>query len=271
MNMKLTLIVSLSLSFFGSQFSYATTYVDLETVNGSGVTSIRSIDVDTATGDTWNFSDTMPLISDSDPLPGETNKTIYGGMASTYDADVGNSDIALSYFGGNPALNIQVLRNTDVPVEKTGTGMLIWNQADFLNGGDSGTINFETNKASISVTHDFRNGQGELRYVVNQGGRYYVSDTTASTENDTVSTLSDLSAEKWATISTDNLYTIGSSFIDITLDDVRGVGIYFHLAGSGKRRAYMRLNDVKVDIPEPSTCALYLGFVGIAVLSRRRR
>ena len=202
----------------------ATTAVDLWWSTTNGNASARTPDSFTALSSTWNFSDTTKLITSTKG----TNATVYGGMAATWTtAQTNNYTPLLQWSVDVPGFKVRV--NPDIPATATATkGILLWKKADFLNGMNTNTVGFISGNsltADVGVT-----GSAELRFVVNQGGAYYVSDTNSTVAG--VFTI-DPTTTLWRTLSTDNSYTIGTTAVTLTLNDIQAVGIYMSGARTG--------------------------------------
>jgi len=236
----------------------ATLIVDL---NPPAITvNSRAAETSTTTERTWNFSDTTVLINSG----GGSNDKVYGGMTTGWSA-ASESATSVVRWLNTSVFQVQVLQGTANTFAK---GIVLWNQADFLNGADSQTVGFSAgdslsvNFAAIgATTRDFR-------FVVNQGGTYYVSNVNKTDATAGVFSI-DPAAVSWRTISTDGNYTIGGTASMITLDDVKAVGLYINASRTGNQ-TNIQFNDFQASvIPEPATIGM-LGLGGLVALMLRR-
>jgi hypothetical protein len=230
----------------------------------SGTTNSRAADSDTGTGDTWNFSSTTALIEDTTLQPGESNKRVYGGVITTWSASQSYAPNNRFLDGTTDFMQLQV--NPTSPASGTSAkGVWLWNKADFLNGFNTGTLSIGAGD-SLSLDLFQLSGGTTSRFVVNQGGAYYVSN--ASTATTGTFSIADLSTQTWAALNTTD-YTFGS-FSSVTLNDVQGVGVFFNLAPSGTNQSLFGISDFQLNVvPEPSVSLL--GVLGAFALLRRRR
>lgn len=189
----------------------------VQLVNYTGVTAngtMRPSDIDTDNGDTWNFSESVPLGTGS-----TTNSRIYGGMVTVWnDTNAGyepSFEMTTTY-----GFRVYVIP----PVLALGTsikGMLIWEKADFLSGS-SQPVHFAPGD-SITAVFGSPSGTADMRIAVKQAGQWYVSSTNATV----AATLSiDPTVATWRTITTDGTYTIGATASTLPLNDVQAVGVY---------------------------------------------
>ncbi|TVP82448.1 MAG: PEP-CTERM sorting domain-containing protein [Puniceicoccaceae bacterium] len=153
-------------------------------------------------------------------------------------------------------------------------GMLVWKKENFLNGFDAQPVQLNSGD-SLSITWtQIAATTVDVRFVVQQGGSYYVSNSGFSSlvaNNDLTTFSVDPAQTTWALIDTSD-YSIGS-FSSVVLADVEAVGIYFN-ASRANQQTIISFNDFKVvDIPEPSTFGILVGLaiLGLVVTRRRRQ
>ncbi|VGO12996.1 hypothetical protein PDESU_01550 [Pontiella desulfatans] len=204
----------------------ATVAVDFALDANAGVIPARAADSHTDFGDTWNFSDTVPLLDGGSlPVSGNTNAVVFGGMKAGWGTstnynpkfviDRANERLQLQINSGNPPHSME--------------GMLLWNQAGFLNGMDSKQVVFD---AESSMTVSFSAFNGTTRFAVQDGGTWYVSESTFPGTG--THTLNAPTSVRWAPVSTDGSYAIGS-FDSRSLMDIRGVGIYLEMTSQNNQ------------------------------------
>lgn len=212
-----------------------TLVVDYDPPVGTGSVWSRDADSDTLNGDTWNFSDSSALV----PSGGGQNDTIYGGLATTWsNGDYSPNLRHISNAGGS---RFQLQVNPGIP--SAAKGMLLWIKKDFLNGGDSAPVRFNTGASlSVNVTSSISASSRDIRFVVNQGGTYYVADTAKTTPDIELYAI-DPSATTWRTISTDGNYTIGSTPELLTLDDIRAVGLFVGIIRDNTQQIFLQFDD----------------------------
>ncbi len=182
----------------------------------------RAADTENTLGDIWNFSETVPLFDLSGT--GVSNARVYGGLRTSWDYNY-PTDYDPT-FQINTSGHIQLsVGPGGLPSTQTHTykGLYIWKKADFLSGatvqlglgaGDSISINISA--------HLPESAKRQVRYVVQQGANYYVSNT-AATDTGAYS-LSDFASETWAQLNT-STYTYGA-FQSLALTDIGAVGLY---------------------------------------------
>ncbi len=262
-------LVFVGLSLLACQFASAApvTIVDMTAVSGN--TNTRADDISGTTSSGVTFSDAVALL-DATLGSGESNLRIYGGTVFGYPDQAAYDAIFLK--------NTATFRYQNNAPTKTGTlsakGAWVWNQADFLGGYNTGTLSLGAGSSASASFTTFTSTTAEVRMLINNGGTYYVSNTSFGNSANSTITISDLTQETWATMSTDNNYTL-SAFSSVTMDNVKGVGIFFNNTRDNLQ-AQMNLSDfqfnyVAAAVPEPSTYAALLGLAALGFVAVRRR
>ena len=233
--------------------------VDFNRAGIGGNVNARTVTTSTLFGDTWGFSDTTALISEAYGV----NSTVYGGLITTWSL---SKDYSPLFRFNKPNFQVQV--KTGDLSDTTAKGITLWNQADFLNGADTGTLEFGNGSSLyVNLTAVVGNAR-DVRFVVNQGGTYYVSGTQTTANGAQAFSIADVTADTWAPISTTD-YTFGAVFSELTLDDVQGVGLYYDLQRTANISS-IKFNGFQADvIPEPATLGLVAAFGGGILFFRR--
>lgn len=253
-------IVMMTVLGMAAAVSRADLIVDYEPP-GSGGTSAP--DTQTTTGATWDFSDSTPMVT----ATSGQNGTVYGGVITTWS-------VAATYTPNFRHIStaLQSQTNPDNGSDTSEKGMWIWNKSDFLNGADSAQIGFtsgdEMRGGAYNLSLDDSN---EIRFVIKEGGVYYVSSWAKT--NDNVGFAIDPSASytDWAVISTVD-YTMGT-FTPKTFTDVEAVGIYYDIS-TAEGQSLVNFGDFKVNatvVPETNTVGLFILSGGFTILVRRIR
>lgn len=265
--MKKTAIGLLTVLFMALSAS-AALIVDFTPVDPGVNVNSRAADSDTTTGDTWNFSDSIALIASG----GGSNDRMYGGMVTTWSSPFTYAP-ALRHLGTTRVTQVQVYPSTTASYSTSAKGIFLWNKADFLNGTDSQTVVFSAGSLlSVNLT-TISAATRDFRFVVNQGGTYYVSNSNKTDATAGVFSI-DPSTVSWRTVSTDGSYTVGDTASTITLNDVQAVGLYINATRTGTgnlAQTNIQFNDFQaIAIPEPATIGM-LGLGGLVALMLRRR
>ncbi len=160
----------------------------------------------------------------------------------------------------------------------TSQALVLWDQSDFLNGGDGQTLAFDAS-ADTSVSIDFRRLDGDTRLVVRNDATYYISEVIMSAKGDysyagTEGALSWALYDPTANSGADfnSIPTVGYSAM--TFSDVSAIGIYSDGAGTDAESRFVTENALQFNlavIPEPSAYALLIGLTSLAYIARRRR
>jgi hypothetical protein len=124
-------------------------------------------------------------------------------------------------------------------------GMLVWNKADFLTGSVQ-TVTFASGDSLYLNITSWAASAKDVRFTINQGGVWYVSDSKIASGTAQSWTL-DPTISQWRTISTDGNYTIGGSAALVNFTDVQGVGIYLDTARDPAQQTQIIFNDFRAD------------------------
>jgi hypothetical protein len=252
--------------------TYANLIVDF-TSSPASVVSAAGKDVDTNGVDIWTFDDTSPLF---DGTSTGTNTRILGGVTTSWSTDV-------AY---NPP--VQLLTNGRLYLANNGSSagsantsiqaILIWQKVDFLNGADAATLGFSSGDSlSINWTQ-ITADVVDMRFVVQQGGTYYVSSAVQNaqvTNNSPAGGVAfsiDPTTTDWAEISPNLNYNYGP-FGSLTFSDIESVGIYLG-ASRAMQQTIISFNDFQATatvVPEPSVFAALVGFGALGFIALRRR
>lgn len=229
----------------------ASTVIDFTAVDN---VSPREKTVDSLTGDSWAFSDTT-LLFDGSINAGNSNTKIYGGAEATW---AGSQAYNPAFRIVSGAVSFPV--NTDYSQEIK--GMLVWNKADFLNHSTDNVVFDENSSMSLDLSF-FKTLTGGVRFVVNDDGTYYASNT--SNKGDLI--LNDPGAETWAEIDTSD-YSFVDGFSTRDFSNIQGVGVYLDASHTGN--ITFAMTDFQVTaIPEPATLGLVVAFGGGVLFIRR--
>jgi hypothetical protein len=139
------------------------------TTNGYQVA--RSYSVSNDTQRSYNFDATTPFFDG----PATNCMKIYGG----WDGRIGDTNwVADTHWisGSNGQLVNSVQSSTSAATNQL---MFLWDKADFLYGGSAKTWGFLNAATNVLTVNLFRN-DGILRFVIRDGGSYYVSEKALS-------------------------------------------------------------------------------------------
>lgn len=194
----------------------------------------RPADTETATGDTWNFSDTVAMVDGSEQ-DDETrsNLRIFGGMKTSWSPAADYSPYN-RITGHSEFYQIQVCSDGNGRggnATDTYQGILLWIKADFLNGADSKTVVFD--ESSSMKAHMFNSG--EVRFVVNDGGTCYVSQKSTTRNN---LLLNNPASAQWAVIDVSDYSFDKSAFGPHVFTDIQGAGLYLYRSSTGSQALY---------------------------------
>lgn len=180
---------------------------------------------------TWTFRDYDPDMSPEQnqervflAAGSGTNTRIYGGL-STHWQNSNSVTIPNPRFQSGSEFIVNVNGGGE-NANNSASGILLWNKADFLNGADSRIVELDAGSTfRVNIGSTAAMTSAEFRFVVNQGGTYYVSDASTGSSGDWTLTVRNMT--RWRTVSTDGTYSIGEIADELTLDNVLGVGLYF--------------------------------------------
>ena len=201
-----------------------------------------------------------------------TGPDVYGGYESIlFDTGSGNV-LATSALIETSASNVSL--------------RIGFNRASTIGAAASGLLYFQTGgsgisfnaASSLSLTTGAVGGTMNTRWLVNDGGTFYVSSTTFLSAASTVTTLSDPNSISWL------VYNPTISFLNLdqsavpaahTFTDIRSAGVYFEedaIPNGANLYTSIDLLKFSVDavIPEPSVAFSLVFGLGGSLLRRRR-
>ena len=175
--------------------------------------------------------------------------------------------------------------SADSNVSNRASALVMWTKAGdgsfgFLNGGDSNDVTLSSLSATGNV-NSVANSSFETRFVIQLGSTYYISEDLGrfGTGNQGYTTLSiaDVTAAAWSAYDpvTNFTTTIGSTVTLSDFSDLNAVGLYYDRDVTGTNRfSNLYLAGFEAQgtvVPEPSSFALLLGAVTMALVATRRR
>ncbi len=226
-------------------------------------------------GKTRTYSNVKSPTSDYSDTP-------FRGMLEQTMSTTGPANFSIARINAtNPDyLLIRGSRESETPGSTTIRGLIYFEQAHFLNGGDHATVSL-ADDSTIALNIRKFNGSGSIRMAVFDGTHWYLSETSFSSTG--LVTLTNFSSESWAawSASSQPLPELPTDFpIDTSsLTNIQAFGFYFESTQPDiTKYAELEFLTFKVDavvttIPEPSVAFLS----GAAVLAtggwmlRRRR
>lgn len=256
------------------------------------VSTSRSLDTDIDALQRYNFNADPSsgqggfMVGAGSPAIPATSQWNFSGGAQVAGDGGGDDDVNFNRAGlwENSSTQRDDLQFAAV---NSGTGdftidaVILWDQTQFGNGGSTQTVGFNAG-SSITLTVGDVGIQSlddaDVRFVVNDGGTYYITEALTDAATPMTFSLSDPNAADWATFSpsaTDFTIAgnIDSGFATRTFADIQSVGYAFsHSAPSGQRYSASDFEVNAVLVPEPATATLLLAGVGVVgwLLLRRR-
>lgn len=209
------------------------------------------------------FSDTIARSPDTETTD-YTGGTYYGGAISDGTNGIQWFRVGTSYmdFGGYTQENGDAL-----------TAIYIWDQSDFLNGYDTGSVSITSLSAELSSAGSSQS-QGYVRWLIEVGDTYYVSDSFEVAYSTVTSySLDDLLSVSWYSITPSTSMTTisGTAWGAEDFSSVTAVGLWYQVVDertslSGDQSAFGRITSFSATaIPEPSAYAM--SFSGLALLA----
>jgi len=232
---------------------------------------------------TSNSADKFGGFSGGDPL--QLNPSInYSGTSGTFYGQISRTagtGVFTSSGGAASGTTVSNNANADrleIKLDGTGNaaaGVFLWKKADFLNGQNSGTLNFAAG-STVSTTIDTFSGGMTGRAVLKAGGNYYISSAIFSS---VTSSQFDLTTLNWFHYDpAASLTTIGSTatlVVGGVIGNVTEVGFFTGVSGvtpNAVRVSSLEFNYVAgAVIPEPSTFAFVSGLLILGMCAQRRR
>ena len=215
------------------------------------------------------FSGSNPLLLSPGTGYGGTSDIFYGQVVRTAGAGT------FTNLNGNvPTAIVQDNSSSDrlqvQLINSAASALFLWQQPDFLNGLNTGTLNFATG-STVSFTVDTYVNAVPGRAVLESGGSYYISNAVFS---GTGTTTVDLTTLSWFNYDPVNaIGTIGSSASLVSggvISNVTEVGFYTGVANAPSNA--VRVSSVEfnyVPVPEPSGFALLAAGIGLMVIRRK--
>ncbi len=274
MRIRTIVTVALSLALAGS--AGADSIVDFGSDSFAGDTNSTLNDVGGIAFDT-----STPFFAADTYEDSPTSGIFFGGVGYQVDGVAAEGEVKVQNKGGN---YMQVYSNGLQAGETAGfAAVTLWKKSDFLNGGDAQQVNLTADDAFSGIFYANPNSnlgtQSILKWVVQVGGNYYVSDETHSLPTDDLTALNStsISTTQWAPIDwdADGMFASAGAYGALALQDIQAAGYYVSFTGTRtKDWIQSRSSAFAVDgqvVPEPTSLALLaLGAAG-AVVRRRRK
>ncbi|RYD38750.1 MAG: hypothetical protein EOP87_00975 [Verrucomicrobiaceae bacterium] len=208
-------------------------------------------------------------------VPASAVNTAFYGKIETFS---GTSGILSSVNNAETGDVISLKSSDSIEGVANNTGFLVlWKQADFLNGLDTGNVGF-TSSSTVTLTTTTYTNQSTAdsgRMVIRAGGSYYVSsqvfNAQNSTFNPTPTALSWFAYSPSLGINVNNASLVAANIVSGgVIANVTEVGFYFE---TDRTANAARIQDFDVNleaIPEPAALAL-TALAAPLCLRRKRR
>lgn len=202
-----------------------------------------------------------------------TGPSIYGGYESVlFDATEGNIHAATQLVE-NSLTDVRIRIGFNNTSSYPGSPGAAVSGLVYFQTGIAGATFDGTSQLSLTMTANSRNATG--RWVVNDGGNYYVSSTTFALGSGT-QTLLDPASVTWAAYavaaSALNFNQASATYSTRTFTDIQGAGVYFEndAVGNSGLGPQLEMTAFSLNaVPEPSVLASVA--CGMVLLVRRRR
>lgn len=262
----------------GLAFFFAASAHASQIVNFSGLYStngytyfVLPTPVDSGGTRTWKYSDTTPIT----PAANYTGPAVYGAFQTqTTNGVPENMSWQTSLLKDGYSTTNTKLWAGGNSANSTLTAMFVFKPTVDLGQ----TVSFD---ATSSINYFLTAGSQGARFVLNNGGNWYISSNSmtlgASTNkltgnsllNSTWAAFDPVGVAPLPTFPASGYNSLGSSF-----DNIQGIGIYFNGARTDGFATYASLGGFTVDaavVPEPESVALLLIAGGIFALRRLHR
>jgi len=219
--------------------------------------------------------DSGTALIDPTTNPNYTGSAIYGAVATGAEDLRGTQNMSSvdsrSEIRNNGANDLLVLGSNNNRIMEFAT---LWDIADGTAVDSfSVGINFMATPGTAGAGATY----ASLHYMVEQGGSWYISETSYTADGSNTLSGVDLTNELWVPVTLNDGSFTNMNFTKtggstLTLNDVDWVGLYssFYVTASGDEQVEISSFEVNA-VPEPSTFALLGGFAALgAVLLRRR-
>jgi hypothetical protein len=218
------------------------------------------------------------------PSSGYTGQTFYGAVATSNDttAPLTNWSIQNDLTIGDFTKDwIQLYApSTTTGVDKHHYGFLLFKQADFQEYSDlTGGVTLDSTTSLSYLMRRTAGSPTDVAFAIQTDSGYFLSTPTVLSTNQANGgesvTLADPTAASWKSF--DPATSIASYGSDASPDltNVLGIGLWFDNVRVGTSTSGMNINISDISftaVPEPSTYALWGGFLALGlVLYRRRR